>query len=41
MDDLEHILDEQASARGVEAWEIASALRKAYSSIVQTPFSTT
>jgi len=30
MHELEHILDEQASARGVEAWEIASALRKAY-----------
>jgi hypothetical protein len=30
MHDLEHILDEQASARGVEAWEIASALRTAY-----------
>jgi hypothetical protein len=30
MDDLEYILDEQASARGVEAWEIASSLRKTY-----------
>jgi hypothetical protein len=30
MDDLDVVLDEQASARGVEAWEIASALRKAY-----------
>jgi hypothetical protein len=30
MDDLKYVLDEQASARGVEAWEIASALRKTY-----------
>ena len=28
--ELENTLDEHASARGVEAWEIASALRKAY-----------
>jgi hypothetical protein len=30
MDDLDYILDEQASARGVEAWEIASSLRRSY-----------
>ena len=30
MDYLGITLDEQASARGVEAWEIASALRDAY-----------
>jgi len=30
MDELDVTLDEQASARGVEAWAIASALRKAY-----------
>ena len=28
--DLEYVLDEQASARGVEAWEVASSLRKTY-----------
>jgi hypothetical protein len=30
MYDLEYVLDEQVSARGVEAWEIASSLRKIY-----------
>jgi hypothetical protein len=28
--DLEYVLDEQVSARGVEAWEIASSLRGTY-----------
>jgi hypothetical protein len=30
MHDLGNTLDEEASARGVEAWEIASALREKY-----------
>ena len=30
MDELGVVLDEQSSARGVEAWEIASSLRDTY-----------